>query len=103
MFLGSNTLKGTRNEVYVLIKMLKSWTGADVTSFASKYAVDRVVTNIKPDEIGMGKAIKMVLEYRTVLGKFESLHPDLGRIGIPSVDVTDEGFQFVGYDEGTNT
>ena len=103
MFLGSNTLKGTRNEVYVLIKMLKSWTGADVTSFACKYAVDRVLMNIKPDEIGMGKAIKMVIEYRTLRGKFDSVHPDLERIGIPRVDVTDEGFKFVGYNEGTNT
>ena len=92
MFLGGTTLRGTKNEVYVMIKILKFLTGADVTSFACKFAVDRRLMNINPDEIGLGNAIRMVLEYRTLKGKFGYVNPDLKKIGITGVDVTDEGF-----------
>ena len=48
----------------------------------------------------MGKAIRKVLEYKTIRDKFSSIHPDLAEMGFSGVEVTDEGFRFVRNTEG---
>ena len=83
-----------------MVKILKACTGSDVTSYQCKYAVDYTLVATDPDKIGWGEAIRRVLQYRTLRGKFTSVHSDLQKEGIIRVEVTDEGFLFVRNKQG---
>ena len=43
----------------------------------------------------VGAAIKEIIHYETIRGKFSSVHPDLAAEGITSVEVADEGLHFI--------
>ena len=43
----------------------------------------------------LGKAIRDVIHYRTLRGKFSSVHPELRQEGIIRVDVGEKGLHFV--------
>ena len=61
-----------------------------------KYAVDRVFLNKSIDsKEDMGLAIKEIIHYKTIRGKFSSVHPDLAAEGITRVEVGEEGLYFV--------
>ena len=45
------------------------------------------------DEVG--EAIKEVIQFRTLSGKFSSVHPDLAAEGITRVEVGEEGLYFI--------
>jgi len=49
----------------------------------------------------LGKAIQDVIHYKTLRGKFSSVHPELRREGIVRVDVGEKGLHFV-RDTGNN-
>ena len=42
----------------------------------------------------VGAAIRNIIQFSTIRGKFSSVHPDLFAIGIVGVDVGDEGLIF---------
>ena len=81
--------------VYVLIKILKTCTDSSAKSYQCKYSVQEILVGVDPDKIGVGKAIKKVLEYKTIRDKFSSVHPDLAKMGFSGVEVTDGGFKFI--------
>ena len=78
-----------------MIKLLKACTDSPVTSFQCKYAVEEMLMNLVPDDIGLGNAIRRVIKYYTLRGNFDSVHPELQKIGITRVEVTEEGFFFI--------
>ena len=43
----------------------------------------------------LGAAIKEIIHYKTIRGKFSSVHPDLAAEGITRVEVGEEGLHFV--------
>ena len=43
----------------------------------------------------MGAAIKEIIHYDTIRGKFSSVHPDLAAEGITRVEVGEEGLHFI--------
>ena len=43
----------------------------------------------------LGTAIKEIIQYDTIRGKFSSVHPDLVAEGITRVEVDEEGLHFV--------
>ena len=43
----------------------------------------------------MGAAIKEIIHYKTIRGKFSSVHPDLAAEGITRVEVGEEGLHFI--------
>ena len=43
----------------------------------------------------LDKAIKEVIHYQTLRGKFSSVHPELRREGIVRVDVGEKGLHFI--------
>ena len=47
------------------------------------------------DQIGLGQAVRRVMEYHNIKNKFGSIHPDLEREGYTGVKVTDTGFIFL--------
>ena len=91
---------GRRQDVYILLKILKSCTASKATSYKVKFAVDRVLRGADPDEIGLGQAVRKVMEYRTIKNKFGSIHRDLGNKGFTGVKVTTTGFLFLRNNQG---
>ena len=83
-----------------MIKILKTCTDSKASSYKVKYAVNRMLHGVDPDQIGMGQAVRRVMEYPTIKNKFGSIHPDLEREGYTGVKVTDTGFQFLKKTQG---
>ena len=61
-----------------------------------KFAIERTFLNTfitTMEEVGA--AIREVIQFYTIRGKFSSVHPDLAAEGITRVMVEDTGLQFV--------
>ena len=90
------TLKGKKMDAYVLLKILKYCTDSPARSYQIKFAVGRVFNNKSIDSTeDIGMAIKEIIHYKTIRGKFSSVHPDLAAEGITRVEVGEEGLHFV--------
>merc|ERR1712181_110714 len=90
------TLKGKKLEAYVLLKILKFCTGSSARSYQCKFAVDQTFINTGIESMEeMGTAIKEIINYDTIRGKFSSVHPDLAAEGITRVEVGEEGLHFI--------
>ena len=61
-----------------------------------KFALDQAffVKSIDSTE-NLGLAIKKIIHYKTIRGKFSSVHPDLAAEGITRVEVGEEGLHFI--------
>ena len=46
----------------------------------------------------VGAAIKEIIQFKTIRGKFSSVHPDLAAAGITKVEVGEEGLHFIRSD-----
>ena len=53
-----------------------------------------VLTNREPASDELGAALREVIHYDTIRGKFISVHPDLRAQGITRVEVRDDGLYF---------
>ena len=89
-------LEGKKLEAYVLLKVLKYCTGSSAKSYQCKFAVQQVFGNKDIESMEeLGAAIKEIIHYHTIRGKFSSVHPDLAAIGITRVEVGEEGLYFI--------
>ena len=61
-----------------------------------KFAVDRSLDGKKYETAEVGESLARVLRYWTVMGKFESVHPELEKIGVQRIEITATGVKFVG-------
>ena len=90
------TLSERKLEVYVLLKILKYCTGSSVKSYQCKFATHMANLNKRIESMAeVGKAIKAIIKYHNLRGKFSSVHPDLAAEGIIKVEVEEEGLRFV--------
>ena len=90
------TLKERKMDAYVLLKILKYCTGSPAKSYQLKFAVDQVFPNKNVDSSeDLGTAIKEIIHYFTIRGKFSSVHLDLAAEGITKVEVGEEGLFFI--------
>ena len=85
----------------MLIKILKFCTGSSAKSYQCKFGIKAVLMNRFVAAEELGKAIQDVIHYKTLRGKFSSVHPELRREGIVRVDVGEKGLHFV-RDKGSN-
>ena len=46
-------------------------------------------------KFGPGPAIKKIINYKTLCGKFSSVHPDLAAEGITKIEVGEKGLFFI--------
>ena len=89
-------LEGKKLEVYVLLKLLKYCTGSSAKSYQCKFAVSRILHNKSIESMEeVAAAIKEIIHYRTLRGKFSSVHPDLAAEGITRVEVGEKGLHFI--------
>ena len=96
LFMNEKTLLGHKLEAYVLLKILKYCTGSPANSYHCKYAMDAVFRNTQIKSIEeMGTAIKNIINYKTIRGKFSGVHPDLAAEGISGVKVEEGGLHFI--------
>ena len=96
MFLRKETLSGSKLEVYVLLKLLKTLTKAPVTSYKIKWALEDMLRNIlNLTEAGIGQAIRETMNHLSIRDKFLGIHPRLQELGYIRIEVTDTGFTFV--------
>ena len=92
--MNEQTLRENKLDVYVILKIIKYCTGSSARSYQCKYAVNQVLWTIDSLE-ELGAAIKKVIHYYTIRGKFSSVHPDLVAEGITRVEVGEEGLHFI--------
>ena len=92
------TLRGTNKQVYALLKVLKYCTGISVRSYDCKLAVHSVpgMTGKSVPEDKFGEAIREVINFRDLRGKFGGVHKDLTNLGVTKVEVGDDGLEFLG-------
>ena len=79
----------------MLIKILKFCTGSSAKSYQCKFGIDHILVNQDVTAEELGKAIQEVIHYKTLRGKFSSVHPELRREGIVRVDVGEKGLHFI--------
>ena len=98
LFLNDETLEGRKKEIYVLMKILKFCTDSDSKSYQVKFAISEVLRNRKiEDPWKRAAAIRDVLGYKTLRGKFSSVHPELRKEGVTKVTVEDEVEGLMGW------
>ena len=104
LFMRDETLKERKLEAYVLLKILKYCTGSSARSYQCKFAVNTEFMNKNIESMEeVGPALKKIIHYKTLRGKFSSVHPDLAAEGITKVEVGEEGLFFVkGRGSGLN-
>ena len=93
------TLQGKRKEVYILMKILKKVTGADVTSYLIKWAIQETLKYVRPQDISLESALKMVLEHRALRGKFSGVATTFKDMGVKEIEILQHGLRFVGFSE----
>ena len=94
--MNDNVLSGKKLEAYVILKILKYCTDSSARSYQCKFAVQQVFLNKKIESMEeLGAAIKEIIQFRTIRGKFSSVHPDLAAEGIARVEVGEEGLHFI--------
>ena len=94
--MNDSVLSGKKLEAYVMLKILKYCTDSSARSYQCKFAVDQVFRNKKIESMEeLGAAIKEIIQYYTIRGKFSSVHPDLAAEGIARVEVGEEGLFFI--------
>ena len=98
--MNNKVLQGRKLDAYVILKLLKYCTDSSARSYQCKYAVDRVLRHKKIESMEeVGAAIKEIIHFHTIRGKFSSIHPDLADEGITRVEVGEEGLHFMTNNE----
>ena len=96
LFMDDKVLKDKKLETYAILKILKYCTGSSARSYQCKFAVQQVFMNKSIESIEeLGAAIKEIIHFNTIRGKFSSVHPDLAAEGITRVEVGEEGLHFI--------
>ena len=67
------------------------------TSYKIKYAVNRTLNCIHPDDINIGEAVKKVLQHEHLRGKFTIISEFFKDMGVTRIDIGEDGLTFVGY------
>ena len=94
--MSDETLKAMKLDTYVLLKILKYCTGNSARSYQCKYAINNVLMNKNIESMEeIRAAIKEIIQFKTIRGKFSSVHPDLAAEGIARVEVEEEGIHFI--------
>ena len=74
-------------------------TGADVTSYLIKWAIEEVLRYVRPQDISLESALKMVLEHRALRGKFSGVATAFKDRGVKEIEILQDGLRFVGFSE----
>ena len=94
--MNDSVLSGHKLSAYVLLKVLKYCTGSSAKSYQCKFAVSNVFGNKSIESMEeVGAAIKEIIHFRTIRGKFSSVHPDLAAEGVTRVEVGEKGLHFI--------
>ena len=92
------TLRGTNKQVYALLKVLKYCTGSSMRSYDCKLAVHMILglSGRTVPEDKFGEAIREVINFKDLRGRFDGVHKDLTNLGVTKVEIGDDGLEFLG-------
>ena len=94
--MSDKVLRGKKLQAYAILKILKYCTGSSARSYQCKFAVQQVFMNKSIESMEeVGAAIKEIILYYRIRGKFSSVHPDLVAECISRVEVGEEGLHFI--------
>ena len=83
----------------MLIKILKFCTGSSAKSYQCKFAIATALTSRNVTSGELGSVIQEVIHYKTLRGKFSTVHPELRQEGIVRVEVRTDELHFI-WDSG---
>ena len=81
------------------MKILKKVTGADVTSYLIKWAIQESLMFVRPQDISLESALKMVLQHQALRGKFSGVATAFKDRGVKEIEILQHGLRFVGLSE----
>ena len=81
-------------------RLILKGTKPGARSYQCKCAVSQAFKNKSIESMEeVGAAIKKIIHFKTICGKFSSVHPNLAAEGITRVEVGDKGFHFIKHKE----
>ena len=102
--MSDHTLMGKKLKIYAALKVLKYCTNSPAKSYQIKFALAMALGNRTDDDIGqLGRAIKEVIHYLTIRGKFSKVQPDLAAEGVVGVEVGEEGLLFLRHHKSSES
>ena len=79
-----------------MLKLIKFFTGAKVTSYKLKFALHETFWNTEPTNDGLGNNLKKVMEHYWIRGSFETVSEELSKLGIKKIVLGPHSIDFEG-------
>ena len=96
LFVDENSLAGSRKLIYSLMKMMKYFTAAPVTSYKLKFSVHSTFHNKEPAADDLGNSLKKVMEHEEIRGSFGSVRKELKELGVEKIALHRDSLDFIG-------
>ena len=79
-----------------MLKLIKFFTGAKVTSYKLKFALHDTFRNTEPTNDGLGNNLKKVMQHREIRGSFGTVRDELSKLGIEKIVLGSDSINFEG-------
>ena len=79
-----------------MLKLVKFFTGAKVTSYKLKFALHDTFYNTKPTDDGLGNNLLKVMQHKEIRGSFETVRDELSKLGIEKIVLGPDSIDFEG-------
>ena len=96
LFVDQFSLAGSRKHIYTLLKMMKYFTDAPVTSYKLKFAVHSTFHNKEPAADDLGNSLLKVMEHKEIRGSFGSVRKELKELGVEKIILHPDRVDFIG-------
>ena len=96
LFVDQTSLAGSRKLIYSLMKMMKYFTAAPVTSYKLKFSVHSTFHNKEPAADDLGNSLKKVMDHYEIRGSFGSVRKELKELGVEKIVLHPNNMDFIG-------
>ena len=72
---------------------------ADVTSYLIKYTVEETLRYVRPEDIELGTALKMVLEHEYLRGRFSDVAEYFKDLGVTKIVILEDELHFHNFEK----
>ena len=79
-----------------MLKLIKFFTGAKVTSYKLKLALHETFWNTEPTNDSLGNNLLKVMQHKEIRGSFESVRDELSKLGIDKIVLNPDNIDFKG-------
>ena len=96
LFVDEKSLAGSRKLIYTLLKMIKYFTDAPVTSYKLKFAVHSTLHNKETAADDLGNSLLKVMDHEKIRGSFGSVRKELKELGVQKIILHPDRVDFIG-------